>query len=82
LPANGGANIASDLVADELVDDAVVLDDDPGGDVVEAVQQGRELRRRHPLAESRRAADVGEHERDLTSAPPRWPLTQRKQIPQ
>ena len=49
-----------DLIADELVDATVVVEDCLGGDRVEAVDQGSELGRRQALSESRRATDVGE----------------------
>src|SRR6188472_3902007 len=38
-----------DLVADELVDGAIVVEDDGRGGRVEAIEQGMELRRRHVL---------------------------------
>ena len=51
-----------DLVADELVDDAVMSDEDARRDVIEAVEKGPECRRRDPLRQGRRAADIGEQE--------------------
>src|SRR5262245_34030827 len=53
------------LVAHELVDEAVPLVDDAGRRPVEARDETGELLRLHLLRERRRAADVGEHEREL-----------------
>ena len=53
-----------DLVADDLVDEAVVTDDRLRGQPVEVVEEGVELRRAHAFAHRRRAADVGEQQRD------------------
>jgi hypothetical protein len=53
------------LVADELVDEAVVVEDHRRGGVVEAVHELAEVGGRHPLGERRRAADVGEEHGDL-----------------
>ena len=53
------------LVADELVDHAVVVDDRLGGQPVERAQERGELGRPQPLAEAGRAADVREQQRDL-----------------
>ena len=51
---------ADHLVADELVDDAVVVDDGPGREPVEAVEEGVELRWPHLLGQRRRAPYIGE----------------------
>lgn len=59
-----------DLVADELVDEPVGLDDDPGRLAIEAVQERGERLGPDAFGHARRAADVGEHhrERDLRAA--------------
>ena len=52
------------LVADELVDEAVVAEDHVRRDPIERVQEGAELARAQPLADRRRPPDIGEQETD------------------
>jgi hypothetical protein len=59
-----------DLITDELLDAAVVLDDGGRRDRVEAVEQTAELGGRHPLGHARRAADVGEEKARLDLCTP------------
>lgn len=42
-----------------------MVEDRPGGDRVEAIQEGAELGGRHPLCQGRGPADVGEEESQL-----------------
>ena len=60
-----GHEQGDDLVADELVDDCVVLDEHPRRDVIEAVQQAPKRAGADPLRDGGRAADVGEQEAGL-----------------
>jgi hypothetical protein len=52
-----------DLVTDELVDEAIVVEHDSRSDVVEPVQNRMELGRRDSLGQGRRSANVREQER-------------------
>ena len=63
---------ADDLIADDLVHDAVVRLDCLRPQPVEEVQEGMERRRSQPLAERRRPTDVGEEQGhgDLDAAEP------------
>ena len=56
---------ANHLVPDELVDDRLSVDEYAGGHLVEAVEQVREVARRHPLGDACRAAHVSEQHRQL-----------------
>src|SRR5439155_26631887 len=60
---------SDDLVADELLDDRVTLDQDPARLAVEAIHQPREIDHRHLPSELARASDVGEQHRDLDLSP-------------
>ena len=53
------------LVADELVDATVMVEDDLGGDGIETVEDRVELRRRKPLSKGRGSTDVGEQHGEL-----------------
>src|SRR5439155_26965760 len=53
---------SDDLVANELVDDAVMSHEDVCGDVIEAVEKGPECRWRDPVDDGRGAPDIGEQE--------------------
>ncbi len=66
VPTRVARDVQADgLVAHELVDDAVRLDDGICREPVERGQQRRERRRPEPLAEAGRASDVDEQHRDL-----------------
>ena len=65
LAREAGDEERHDLVADELVDEAVPGVHDGGSRPVEARDQPRELLRRHPLGETGRTADVREQQREL-----------------
>ena len=62
-PAHPRDEQAHDLVPDELVDDRLAVHEDAGGDLIEAVEQVREVARRHPLGHAGRAAHVSEQHR-------------------
>src|ERR687891_1008812 len=57
-------------VAEELVDDAIPLVDDPRRRAVKARHQARELLREHALGDCRRAANVRTQYRDLDLSSP------------
>ena len=66
VPTRVARDVQADgLVAHELVDDAVGLDDGICREPVERGQQRRERRRPEPLTEAGRAPDVDEQHRDL-----------------
>jgi hypothetical protein len=60
-----GDEQADHLVADELLDDRVVLDEDVRRLAVETVHEARELDRRHRARDLARPSDVGEQHRDI-----------------
>ena len=61
-----------DLVADQLVDEPVVAEDDLRAGAVEPVEEAAKLGWSHALGDPRRTADVGEEQadRDLRSCQP------------
>ena len=63
-PADPTEEERDDLVAHDLVDEAVVSNDRFRGQSVEVVEEGVELRRAQPLPQRRRAADIREQQRD------------------
>ena len=66
VPTRVARDVQADgLVADELVDDAVRLDDGTCREPIERGEQRRERRRPEPLTEAGRASDVDEQHRDL-----------------
>src|SRR5439155_25552367 len=64
-----GDEQTNDLVAHELLDDRVTLDQDAARLAVEAVHQPREVDHRHLPCELARPSDIREEHRDLNFAP-------------
>jgi hypothetical protein len=60
---------ADDLVADELVDDRVMVHEDARGGFVEPVELAPKFGRAHSLRQRRRAPNIGEEEARLDLRP-------------
>jgi hypothetical protein len=63
-PADPPEKERDDLIADDLVDEAVMIKDRVGGQSIEVVEEGVELGRAHAFAHRGRAADIREQQRD------------------
>jgi hypothetical protein len=63
-PADAPEEERDDLVADDLVDEAVVSKYRVGGQSIEVIEEGVELGRAHAFAHRCRAADIREQQRD------------------
>ena len=77
LAADAAEEQADDLVAHELVDQAVTGQHGPGRDSIEAVEERPAVRRGHPLADGGRAADVREQQGHRGPSAPCTPMRWR-----
>jgi hypothetical protein len=71
VAADRSAEKSHHLIADQLVERAVVAEDGARRQLVEPIQLGRDLGRRELLGEGSETTDVGKQDRDVARLPAR-----------